>query len=96
MEQELIELLKKEGKRKESSFTTENSQMEETTTMPRIFRQEGSPSPFSRPMSSSTPLTSQRPNTLPNRVNIYAQASSPLKQEIPGNNTPIVNIRSKD
>ncbi|MBW0509032.1 hypothetical protein O181_048747 [Austropuccinia psidii MF-1] len=46
MQQELIELLKKEGKRKESSFTTENSPMEENTTMLRIFRQEGSPSPF--------------------------------------------------
>ncbi|MBW0530796.1 hypothetical protein O181_070511 [Austropuccinia psidii MF-1] len=35
MQQELIELLKKEGKRKESSFTSENSPMEETTSMPR-------------------------------------------------------------
>ncbi|MBW0486181.1 hypothetical protein O181_025896 [Austropuccinia psidii MF-1] len=33
--------------------------------MPRIFRQEGSPSPFSKPMASSTPFNSQRPNTLP-------------------------------
>ncbi|MBW0532820.1 hypothetical protein O181_072535 [Austropuccinia psidii MF-1] len=70
--------------------------MEETTSMPRIFRQEGSPSPFSRPMASSTPFTSQRPNTLPKRVNIHAQASSPLQQEIPQNNTPIVKIRPKD
>ncbi|MBW0547673.1 hypothetical protein O181_087388 [Austropuccinia psidii MF-1] len=30
MQQELIELLRKEGTRKESSFTTENSPMEET------------------------------------------------------------------
>ncbi|MBW0477788.1 hypothetical protein O181_017503 [Austropuccinia psidii MF-1] len=96
MQQELIELLKEEGKRKESSFTTENSPMEETTTMPRIFRQEGSPSQFSRPIASSTPFTSQRLNTLPKRVNIYAQASSPLQQEIQQNNTPIVKIRPKD
>ncbi|MBW0489729.1 hypothetical protein O181_029444 [Austropuccinia psidii MF-1] len=41
MQQELIELLKKEEKRKESSFTSENSPMEENTTIPRIFRQEG-------------------------------------------------------
>ncbi|MBW0571435.1 hypothetical protein O181_111150 [Austropuccinia psidii MF-1] len=80
MQQELIELLNKEGKRKESSFTTENSPMEETTSMPRIFRQEGSPSPFSRPMASSTPFTSQRPNTLPKRFNTHAQAPSPLQQ----------------
>ncbi|MBW0569490.1 hypothetical protein O181_109205 [Austropuccinia psidii MF-1] len=78
MKQELIELLKKEGKRKESSFTAENSPMEETTSMPRIFRQEGSQSPYSRPMASSAPFTSQRPNTLPKWVNIHAQASSPL------------------
>ncbi|MBW0551157.1 hypothetical protein O181_090872 [Austropuccinia psidii MF-1] len=37
MQQEIIELLKKEGQRKESSFTAENSPMEETTSMPRIF-----------------------------------------------------------
>ncbi|MBW0575291.1 hypothetical protein O181_115006 [Austropuccinia psidii MF-1] len=96
MQQELIKLLKKEGKRKESIFTTEKSPMEETTSMPIIFGKEGSPSPFSSPMASSTPFTSQRPNTLPKRVDIYAQASSPLKQEIPRNNTPIVKIRPKD
>ncbi|MBW0547334.1 hypothetical protein O181_087049 [Austropuccinia psidii MF-1] len=83
IQKELIELLKKEGKREESGFTTENSPMEETTGMPRIFRQEGSPSPFSRPMASSTAFTSQRLNTLPKWVNIHAQASSPLQQEIP-------------
>ncbi|MBW0538168.1 hypothetical protein O181_077883 [Austropuccinia psidii MF-1] len=80
MQQQLIKLLKKEAKRKESGFTSENSPMEETTSMPRIFRQEGSPSPFSRPMASSTPFTSQRPNNLPKRVNFHAQASSPLQQ----------------
>ncbi|MBW0570923.1 hypothetical protein O181_110638 [Austropuccinia psidii MF-1] len=95
-QEKLIELLKKLDKRKESSFTTDNSPMEETTSMPRILRQEGSPSPFSRPMASSTPFTSQRPNTLPKRVNIYAQASIPLQQEIPRNNTPIVKFRPKD
>ncbi|MBW0577813.1 hypothetical protein O181_117528, partial [Austropuccinia psidii MF-1] len=67
MQQELIELLKNKGKRKESSFTAENSPMEETTSIPKIFRQEGSQSPFSRPMALSTPFTSQRPNTLPKR-----------------------------
>ncbi|MBW0490687.1 hypothetical protein O181_030402 [Austropuccinia psidii MF-1] len=70
--------------------------MGETTSMPRIIRQEGSPSPFSRPMASSTPFTSQRPNTLPKHVNIHAQASSPLQQEIPQNKRPIVKIRQKD
>ncbi|MBW0578225.1 hypothetical protein O181_117940, partial [Austropuccinia psidii MF-1] len=47
-------------------------------------------------MASSTKFTSQRPNTLPKRVNIHAQASSPLQQEIPQNNTPMVKIRQKD
>ncbi|MBW0581909.1 hypothetical protein O181_121624 [Austropuccinia psidii MF-1] len=96
MKKELIEILKTEAKRKESSFTAENSPMEETTTMPRIFRKEGSTSPFSRPIASSTPFTSQRANTLPKRVNIHAQASSPFQQEIPQNNIPIVKIRPKD
>ncbi|MBW0523234.1 hypothetical protein O181_062949 [Austropuccinia psidii MF-1] len=76
MQQELIEILEKEGKRKESSFTLENTPMDETTTIARIFRQEGPPPPFSRHMVSSTTLTSQRPNTLPKRFNIHSQASS--------------------
>ncbi|MBW0469880.1 hypothetical protein O181_009595 [Austropuccinia psidii MF-1] len=59
MQQELIELLKREEKRNNSSLTAEDSPMEEAKTMPRIFRQQGSPSPFSRPMASSTPLTSK-------------------------------------
>ncbi|MBW0461732.1 hypothetical protein O181_001447 [Austropuccinia psidii MF-1] len=95
MKQELIELLKKEGKRKESSFNTENSLMEESTTMPRIIRKEGSPSPFSRHMASSASFTSQRPSNIPKRVNFHSQASSPLQQKAPKNNTPIVNIRPK-
>ncbi|MBW0515915.1 hypothetical protein O181_055630 [Austropuccinia psidii MF-1] len=41
MQQELIELVQKAGKRKESSFTAENSPMEETTSIPRILRKEG-------------------------------------------------------
>ncbi|MBW0550680.1 hypothetical protein O181_090395 [Austropuccinia psidii MF-1] len=86
MQKEQSKLLKQEGKRKELSFITENSPMEETKSMPRICRQEGSPSPF----------TSQRPNNLPKRVNIPAQASSPLQQEITRNNTPIFKIQPKD
>ncbi|MBW0527730.1 hypothetical protein O181_067445 [Austropuccinia psidii MF-1] len=70
--------------------------MEETTRIPRAVRQEGSPSPFSRPMAPSKPFTSQRPNTLPKRVNINAQASSPFQQQIPRNNTTIVMIRPKN
>ncbi|MBW0500468.1 hypothetical protein O181_040183 [Austropuccinia psidii MF-1] len=96
MQQELIEILKKEEKRKESNFTAENSPMEENTTIPRVFRQKGSPSASSSPMLSSTQLTSHRPNTLPKGVNIHAQASSPLQQEISRNTTPIVKIRRKD
>ncbi|MBW0489418.1 hypothetical protein O181_029133 [Austropuccinia psidii MF-1] len=69
--------------------------MEETTSMPRILRQEGSPSPFSRPMASSTPFMSQRPNTIQKRVNIYAQASSPLQQGVQRNDTPIFKMRPK-
>ncbi|MBW0487648.1 hypothetical protein O181_027363 [Austropuccinia psidii MF-1] len=96
MQQEFIEILQKEVKRRESSFTAENSPMDETTTMPRISRQEGSPSPFSRPIASSTPFTSQIQNTLQKRVNIHAQDSIPLKQKIHRNSTPIVKIKPKD
>ncbi|MBW0501777.1 hypothetical protein O181_041492 [Austropuccinia psidii MF-1] len=58
MQEELIELLRKEGKIKESNLTTENRSIEENTTMLRIFRQERSTSPFSRPIASSAPFTS--------------------------------------
>ncbi|MBW0531241.1 hypothetical protein O181_070956 [Austropuccinia psidii MF-1] len=70
--------------------------MEAAKSIPRIFRREGSPSPFSRPMASLTAFTSQRPKTLPKRVNIHAQASIPFQKEISQNNTPIVKIRLKD
>ncbi|MBW0532762.1 hypothetical protein O181_072477 [Austropuccinia psidii MF-1] len=93
---ESIELLKSQGKGKESSFTEENSPMDETTTIPRIFRQEGIPLPFSRLMNSSTPFTSHGPNTLSKRVKANSQTSSPLEQESPRNNTPIFKIRPKD
>ncbi|MBW0471953.1 hypothetical protein O181_011668 [Austropuccinia psidii MF-1] len=69
--------------------------MDETTTIPRIFRLEGSPLPFLRLMNSSTPSTFHAPNTLPKRFNINSQASSPLQQEIPISNTPIFKIRPK-
>ncbi|MBW0547023.1 hypothetical protein O181_086738 [Austropuccinia psidii MF-1] len=61
-----------------------------------MIRQKGSPSPFSRPMVSSIPFNSKRPNKLPKRVNIHSQASISLQQEIPRNNKPIVNIKPKD
>ncbi|MBW0490323.1 hypothetical protein O181_030038 [Austropuccinia psidii MF-1] len=56
----------------------------------------GSPSPYPRPMATSTPYTEKIKNTLPRRVNISAQIPTPLHQEIPRNTTPIVKIRSKD
>ncbi|MBW0589395.1 hypothetical protein O181_129110 [Austropuccinia psidii MF-1] len=49
MQQELIELHKKERKRKESSFTAENSSMEETTSMPRTFDKKGNHHHFQGP-----------------------------------------------
>ncbi|MBW0500445.1 hypothetical protein O181_040160 [Austropuccinia psidii MF-1] len=47
-------------------------------------------------MATLTPYTEQRQNTLPRRVNISAQISTPLHKEIQINNTPIVKIRAKD
>ncbi|MBW0592502.1 hypothetical protein O181_132217 [Austropuccinia psidii MF-1] len=96
MQAELLALIKKEGKNKSSSYTPQNSPLEEQTTLPRSFRQHGSPSPYPRPMATSTPYTEQRPSTLPRRVNISAQIQTPLHQEIPRNTTPIVKIRAKD
>ncbi|MBW0491567.1 hypothetical protein O181_031282 [Austropuccinia psidii MF-1] len=70
--------------------------MEEDIPIPRIFRKQGSPSPFSKPMASSTPFTEKRPNTLPKSIDIHTQSSSPLPQEMPRNDTPIVKIGPKD
>ncbi|MBW0484061.1 hypothetical protein O181_023776 [Austropuccinia psidii MF-1] len=96
IQQGFIGLLEREGKRKESSFTAKNSPMEETKTIPRIFRQQKSPSPSSRPMEASDPFTSKQPNTLQKGVNIHTQVSNPLKNETPRNSTPIVKIRTKN
>ncbi|MBW0570212.1 hypothetical protein O181_109927 [Austropuccinia psidii MF-1] len=57
MQEQLLALIKKEGKNKSSSYTPQNSPLEEQTTLPRSFRQHGSPSPHSRPMATSTPYT---------------------------------------
>ncbi|MBW0515808.1 hypothetical protein O181_055523 [Austropuccinia psidii MF-1] len=95
MQAELLELIKKEGKNKSSSYTPQNSPLEEQTRLPRSFRQHGSPSPYPRPMATSTPYTEQRPSTLPRRVNISSQIPTTLNQEIPKNITPIVKIRAK-
>ncbi|MBW0494288.1 hypothetical protein O181_034003 [Austropuccinia psidii MF-1] len=65
MQEELIALIKKEGKNKSSSYTPQNSPIEEQTTLPRSFRQHRSLSPYPRPMATSTPYTEQRHSTLP-------------------------------
>ncbi|MBW0587936.1 hypothetical protein O181_127651 [Austropuccinia psidii MF-1] len=96
MQEQLLALIKKEGKNKSSSYTPNNSPLEKQTTLPRSFRPHGSPSPYPRPMATSTLYTEQRPSTLPRRVNISAQIQTPLQQEISRNTTPIVKIRVKD
>ncbi|MBW0540516.1 hypothetical protein O181_080231 [Austropuccinia psidii MF-1] len=92
MQQQLLESIKKEGKNKSSSYTPQNSPLEEQTTLPRSFRQHGSPSAYPRPMATSKPYTKQRKSTLPRRVNISSQIPTPSHQEIPRHNTPIVKI----
>ncbi|MBW0473579.1 hypothetical protein O181_013294 [Austropuccinia psidii MF-1] len=96
MQEQLLELIKKQGKNKSSSYTPKNSPLEEQTTLPRSFRQHGSPSPYPRPMATSTPYTEQRPSTLPRRVSISSQIQTPLHQEISRNTTSIVKIRAKE
>ncbi|MBW0525744.1 hypothetical protein O181_065459 [Austropuccinia psidii MF-1] len=94
--QELLALIKKEGENKSSSYNSQNSPLEEQTTVPRSFRQHGSPSPYPRPVATSTPYTERRQNTLPRRVNIPFQMPTPSHKEIPRNTTPIIKIRAKD
>ncbi|MBW0559881.1 hypothetical protein O181_099596 [Austropuccinia psidii MF-1] len=96
MQEQLLALIKKEGKNKSSSYTPQNSPLEEQTTLPRSFRPHGSPSPYPRPMATSTPYTEQRQNTLPRRVNISSQTPTPSHQEIPRDTTLIVKIIAKD
>ncbi|MBW0558017.1 hypothetical protein O181_097732 [Austropuccinia psidii MF-1] len=96
MQAELLALIKKEGKNKSSSYTPQNSPLEEQTTLPRSFRPHGSPSPYPRPMATSTPYTEQRQSTLPRRVNISSQILTPSHQEISKKTTSIVKIRAKD
>ncbi|MBW0545894.1 hypothetical protein O181_085609 [Austropuccinia psidii MF-1] len=43
IQEQLLALSKKEGKNKSSSYTPQNSPLEEQTTLPRSFRQHGSP-----------------------------------------------------
>ncbi|MBW0570850.1 hypothetical protein O181_110565 [Austropuccinia psidii MF-1] len=96
MEAELLALIKKEGKNQSSSYTPQNSPLEEQTTLARSLRQHKSPSPYPRPMDTSTPFTEQRPSTLPRIVNLSSQIPTPLHQQILRNTTPIVKIRGKD
>ncbi|MBW0557397.1 hypothetical protein O181_097112 [Austropuccinia psidii MF-1] len=96
MQEQLLAPIKKEGKNKLSSYTPQNGPLEEQATLPRSFMPYGSPSPYPRPMETSTPYTEQRQNTLPRRLNISSQIPAPLHQEIPRNTTPIVKIRGKD
>ncbi|MBW0546703.1 hypothetical protein O181_086418 [Austropuccinia psidii MF-1] len=96
MQELLLALIKKEGKNKSSSYDPQNSPLEEQTSLPRSLRQHVSPTPYPRPMATSTPYTEQRPNTLPKIINISSQIPTPLHQEIPTNTTPVVKIRAKD
>ncbi|MBW0477361.1 hypothetical protein O181_017076 [Austropuccinia psidii MF-1] len=96
MKEQLLALIKKEGKNKSSSYTSQNSPLEEQTTLPRSFRPHESPSPYPRPLDTSTPYTEQRKNTLLRRVKISSQIPTPLHQDIPRSTTPIVKIREKD
>ncbi|MBW0493972.1 hypothetical protein O181_033687 [Austropuccinia psidii MF-1] len=53
MKEQLLALIKKEGKNKSLSYTPQNSPLEEHTTLPRSFTSHGSPSPHPRPMATS-------------------------------------------
>ncbi|MBW0583397.1 hypothetical protein O181_123112 [Austropuccinia psidii MF-1] len=80
MQAELLALIKKEGKNKLSSYTPQNSSLEEQPTLPRSLRQHGLPSPYPRPMATSIPYIEQTPRNFPRRVNISSQMPTPLHQ----------------
>ncbi|MBW0578156.1 hypothetical protein O181_117871 [Austropuccinia psidii MF-1] len=92
MQDRFLALIKKEGKNKSSSYTPKNSPLEEQTTLPRSFRQHQSPSPYPRPMATSTPYKEQIQNIFPRRVNILSPIPTPLHQGTPRNTTPIVRL----
>ncbi|MBW0518131.1 hypothetical protein O181_057846 [Austropuccinia psidii MF-1] len=77
MQEQLLALIKKEGKNKSASYTPQNSPLEEQTNFPRSFRQHELLLPYPRPMATSTPYTEQRQITLPRRVNISSQIPTP-------------------
>ncbi|MBW0461889.1 hypothetical protein O181_001604 [Austropuccinia psidii MF-1] len=96
MQEKLLALIKKKVKHRSSSYTPQNRPLEEHTTLPRSFRPHGSPSPYPRPMATSTPYTELRQSTLPRTVDISAQIPTTSHQKTPRNTTPIVKIRAKD
>ncbi|MBW0493322.1 hypothetical protein O181_033037 [Austropuccinia psidii MF-1] len=59
VKEKLLALNKKEGKTKSSRYTPQNSPLEEQTDLPRSLRPNGSPSPYPRPMATSTPYREQ-------------------------------------
>ncbi|MBW0478064.1 hypothetical protein O181_017779 [Austropuccinia psidii MF-1] len=95
MQEQLLALIKREGKIKSSSYTPQNSSLKEQTSLKRSFRPHGSPSPYPRPISASKSYTEQRPSSLPS-INISSQIPTPLQEEIPQDTTPIVKIRAQD
>ncbi|MBW0477244.1 hypothetical protein O181_016959 [Austropuccinia psidii MF-1] len=96
MQEQLLSLIKKEGKHKSSSYTPQSILLEEPTTPLRLFRKHGLPSPYPKPMAKLKPYTEQRQNTLPRRVNICSPIPTPLHKAKTKTTTPIVKIRAKD
>ncbi|MBW0553582.1 hypothetical protein O181_093297 [Austropuccinia psidii MF-1] len=95
MQEGLLELLKKEGKRKSSSFNPQEIPIHKDMPLPRSFRQECSLSFYEKFMATSTTFTEKRPKTLPISVKITRQIPIPLNKEILRNKNPIFKISAK-
>ncbi|MBW0498870.1 hypothetical protein O181_038585 [Austropuccinia psidii MF-1] len=100
IQEKLIEIIKKEGKNKSTSYTPQNSKLEEKPTLPRSFRPDGSPSPYPISIATSTPYTEKIQNNkikeVLNQLKALSEAVNPPRrnwnnnqeQRFPQNNQP--------
>ncbi|MBW0587840.1 hypothetical protein O181_127555 [Austropuccinia psidii MF-1] len=88
---------KKKGKRRQSTSFTPGASPSEPS-LPRHVRPEESPkSPAPGPRAKYTPATESRPSNIPRRGFVSTPTNpSPLQQEIPRKERPVVKIKAKN
>ncbi|MBW0563409.1 hypothetical protein O181_103124 [Austropuccinia psidii MF-1] len=92
----LTQSKKKDKRREKSSYTPGASPSE--PTLPRNVRHEYSPiSPTPGARATSTPETEPKPQNIPRRVFVTTPNNpSPLQQQVPRKERPVVKIKAKD